>query len=426
MKNELKVTEEVKNVLNTVKNLDNLTEEETDILVRGIMQMHDTRFKKRPVKSIEWNNCDDVAIVETHRVNQKNAWVTDRINVTGDRVDWSKMSERDRDQFVKTFVILSRIDNEQATVGMSELADNSPCKYTSAVFRYQAGMEIVHSESYNRQLATFISTQTEGEYIEWANNNEEVDRVIGYLIERIANVKYEENPQVSFLLQTAFSTALESYLFFLLFYYPLYEANVKNRMNRCAEVIRLILRDESVHGAFSGYIFRKYLKEETEETQLYVKQRFEEFMETLYSRVETMLRTIYTDEFVIADIQRFANYNFNRTLANLGYEPVFVGEDIDFHPALKKEVDEGTDVTHDIFSMVGNTYFMMQSEEVNADHLSTILSELEERDNRYNGLGVRSFKPEHLQEIRKGIKENLEEVINPKEKVKLDVDIDVE
>lgn len=362
-----------------VNDLNKLPSKELDEILGHLLLNTQNRFKRKPVYSIEWNNCDDEHVVQTHRVNQKNAWVTDRINVTGDRVTWTKMSKRDKIQFIKTFVVLSRIDSEQGIIGMDELADNSPCQYTAGVFRYQSGIEIVHSESYNRQLATFISTQEEMKYVEWANNSKEVDDVIGFLINKIINVKYEENKEVSFILQTAFSTILESYLFYLLFYYPLYEANVRNRMTRCAEVIRLILRDESVHGAFSGYIFRKYLMLETEETQEYVKERIEEFMSELYSRVETMLRAIYEDEFIIEDIQRFANYNFNRTLSNLGYEPVFSGDEIDFHPALQKEVDEGTDVTHDIFSMVGNVYFMMKAEDVSEKHVERMEKHIEKR-----------------------------------------------
>lgn len=364
---------------NLIEGLKQLDKEELDKFLGKVLLETENKYVRKPVKSIEWNNCDDTHIIQTHRVNQKNAWVTDRVNVTNDRTLWTKMSERDKKQFIKTFVVLSRIDSEQGLIGMDELADNSPCTYTAGVFRYQSGIEIVHSESYNRQLATFISTEEEMKYVEWANNSEEVDAVIGFLIERIINVKYEENKEVSFILQTAFSTILESYLFYLLFYYPLYEANVRNRMTRCAEVIRLILRDESVHGAFSGYIFRKYLKEETEETQEYIKVKIEEFMSELYSRVETMLRVIYEDEFIIEDIQRFANYNFNRTLSNLGYEPVFTGDDVDFHASLRAEVDEGTDVTHDIFSMVGNVYFMMKSEDFTEKHTELVENQLEAR-----------------------------------------------
>lgn len=337
-------------------------------------------YKRSPVKSIRWNECDDPNVVEANRVNQKNAWVTDRVNVTGDRIGWTKMSKEEQEYFILTFVILSRIDAEQGLVGMDIIADNSPCKYTAAIFRYQAGMEIVHSESYNRQLSSFISTTEESKYIDWVNDSKEVNDVIGFLIQSMIDVEYtEESKEIAWLLQLAYSTTLESYLFYLLFYYPLYEANVKNRMTRCAEVIRLIMRDESVHGAFSGYTFKKYIQKETPETQEYIRVKVGEFMSDLYSRVEAMLRFVYKDEFIIADIQRFANFNFNRTLQNLGYDEVFTGEQVEFHSALESEVKNGINVTHDIFSMTGKTYFMMRGEEYTDKHREIVKNELGKR-----------------------------------------------
>lgn len=337
------------------------------------------RPKRKPVRSIRWNDSPDKTISETHKLNQRNAWVADRINVAGDRVSWTKMTEQERKQYILTFVILSRIDAEQGLVGMDLLATNSPCSYTAAVFRYEGGIEVVHSEAYNRQLAQFISTKEEMEFVDWADNSSEVNDVIGYLIQRMIDVQDEENPEVAWLLQLAFSTILESYLFYLLFYYPLYMANVKSRMTRCAEVVRLILRDESVHGAFSGYTFKKYMKFETEETQDYIKSKIEEFMGELYSRVERMLKFVYEEDEIIQDIQKFANYNFNRTLQNLGYDEVFTGDDVKFHPSLESEVKNGTDVTHDIFSMTGNVYFMMSAVDYTDENRKNVERNIEKR-----------------------------------------------
>lgn len=326
--------------------------------------------RRKPSYSIPWNLCKDKVVVATHRINQRNGWVTDRINVTGDRVSWTKLSPEQQKAFVRTFVILSRIDAEQGLVGMDILADRVRDTYVAAVLRYQSGMEIVHSESYGRQLATFISTAEETEVIEWADNSKEVDDVIGFLIEEMIKVdEFESDPLVAESLLLAYSTVLESYLFFLLFYYPLYLADVKQRMTRCAEVIRLILRDESVHGAFSGYVFVRNQKEMTDTQKAVTQEKVETFMSELYNRIDALLNVVYEDiPEIIEDIKRFANYNFNRTLQNLGYAEVFDAEDTAFHPAIESEVKNGLDVTHDFFSMTGNVYFMMKSDPYNESH----------------------------------------------------------
>lgn len=118
-----------------------------------------------------------------------------------------------------------------------------------------------------------------------------------------------------------------------------------------------------MHGAFSGYIFQRESALLTDEENLFVKNRIEDFMGNLYQRISVLLDFVYDDEEIRVDIQKFANYNFNRTLKNLGFQEVFEGDDIDCHVKVLEEVSEDVGVTmvHDIFSMVGKVYFMMES-----------------------------------------------------------------
>lgn len=231
-----------------------------------------------PSKPIRWNENQDMVEIDAFKTNQKNAWVVDRVNVTSDRVSLTKMSEIEKRQYVRTFVILSRIDSTQGLEGMPSLAKHCPDPYVAGIYQYEAGMEIVHSASYNKQLATFISTAEESAEIDWVENNEKVQNVVTYLMQTLLDVEKKLNPEryeffeleegydkegdewldegisrlECHLLQLAYSTILESFLFYLLFYYPLYEANVKQRMTKCAEVIRLILRDGATRYSISA------------------------------------------------------------------------------------------------------------------------------------------------------------------------------
>ncbi|KTF59082.1 MULTISPECIES: ribonucleotide-diphosphate reductase subunit beta [Bacillus amyloliquefaciens group] len=335
--------------------------------------------KRSPVKAIRWNHCKDPVIVEAHKLNQANTWTTGRISVIEDKVSWTKMSDTEKRAYVLTFLVLSRIDAEQGLVGMNAVAYNSPDNYTKATFTYQAGMEMIHSQVYHRALTEFIQLSEELKFTNWADDSREVNEVIEYLINSIVYVENDSDELVSYLLQLAYSTVLENYVFYLLFYNPLYEASVKYRMTKCAEAVRLIMRDESVHGSFSGYIFKKYWKEATEVQKEKVNSRFEKFLDTLYGRVEALLNFIYTDPFIIEDIKRFANFNLNRTLVNLGFSEVFSGDNIVFHPAVEAEVKYDMESTHDIFSMAGDSYFMMDSTAWVKDNVENVQRKLNEK-----------------------------------------------
>lgn len=121
------------------------------------------------------------------------------------------------------------------------------------------------------------------------------------------------------------------------------------------------------------------------EKQDNVSRLIAEFMSELYSRIMNLLEFVYgdlnEDEEIIEDIVKFANYNFNRTLKHLGYKEVFEGEDVDFHSALKHEVEAkiGVYTNADNFSMVGNAYFMMSNEPFTENHTKEINQKIEER-----------------------------------------------
>ena len=138
--------------------------------------------------------------------------------------------------------------------------------------------------------------------------------------------------------------------------------------------------DESVHGAFSAYLFVRDFETLGADAQERIQSRIEQFITALYGRIDAMLDVVYEIPEIRRDIQRFANYNFNRTLRNLGFAEVFEGDDIDFHASVKQEITN-TEVTFDIFSMTGNSYFMMKHEEYSEAHKEKVATALQQRSN---------------------------------------------
>lgn len=142
-------------------------------------------------------------------------------------------------------------------------------------------------------------------------------------------------------------------------------------------------KDESVHGALSGYVYQKEMANLSQEKQENVSRFIADFMSELYSRIMDLLEFVYheLDEDIIPDIIRFANYNFNRTLKHLGYKEVFEGEDVEFNEALKHEVEDkvGVSTNADTFSMVGKDYFMMANVPYSEEHKQELENKIHER-----------------------------------------------
>ncbi|MBR7504271.1 ribonucleotide-diphosphate reductase subunit beta, partial [Mycobacterium tuberculosis] len=60
------------------------------------------------------------------------------------------------------------------------------------------------------------------------------------------------------------STLLESFLFYSGFYLPMYWSS-HAKLTNTADLIRLIIRDDAVHGYYIGYKYQKGLEQESAE-----------------------------------------------------------------------------------------------------------------------------------------------------------------
>ncbi|SUP61280.1 Ribonucleoside-diphosphate reductase 2 subunit beta [Weissella viridescens] len=84
------------------------------------------------------------------------------------------------------------------------------------------------------------------------------------------------------------SVFLETFLFYSGFYTPLYYLG-HNKLNNVAEIIKLILRDESVHGTYIGYKFQLGFNELSEAEQADLKMWMYDLVFDLYSNEESIL-----------------------------------------------------------------------------------------------------------------------------------------
>ena len=97
----------------------------------------------------------------------------------------------------------------------------------------------VHAKSYSSIFSTLCSKKQIEEIFEWGENNQ----YLQYKAKTIQDIYLNGTP----LQKKVASVFLESFLFYSGFYTPLYYVGM-GQMSSVAEVIKLILRDESVHG----------------------------------------------------------------------------------------------------------------------------------------------------------------------------------
>ena len=151
------------------------------------------------------------------------------------------------------------------------------------------------------------------------------------------------------------SVMLESFLFYSGFYAPMYWSS-HAKLTNTADMIRLIIRDEAVHGYYIGYKFQRGLETVSQERRDELKDYTYELMYELYENEVAYTHSLYDGVGLSEDVKKFLHYNANKALMNLGYEAMFPSTVTNVNPAILSALSPNADENHDFFSGSGSSY----------------------------------------------------------------------
>lgn len=308
-------------------------------------------------RPINWNRVEDQVDQDVWQKLTSQFWLPEKISLAGDLGDWNKFTPEEKDATNKVFTGLSGLDTLQGHVGAPALVPDARTQHEVAVLNNIAFMEEVHAKSYSATSATFISSEENEEYFRWFAENDATQ----YKIKTVIGFYYGESP----LMRKAASTILESFLFYSGFYLPLYWAS-RGRLTNTADLIRLIIRDEAVHGYYIGYKFQQAYAEVSPEEQARIKDATYDLLMDLYSNEVQYTEEVYDQIGLTEDVKKFLHYNGNKALMNLGFDPLFSKDITDVNPAIMNSLSL-TSETHDFFSGAGSSYSMAVTEELTQD-----------------------------------------------------------
>ena len=157
------------------------------------------------------------------------------------------------------------------------------------------------------------------------------------------------------LMRKVASVFLESFLFYSGFYLPMYWSS-RAKLTNTADLIRLIIRDEAVHGYYIGYKFQLALAKESAERQQAVKDYAYELLQDLYDNEVKYTEDLYDGVGWTEDVKKFLHYNANKALMNLGFEALFPSSMTNVNPAILAALSPSADENHDFFSGSGSSY----------------------------------------------------------------------
>lgn len=312
---------------------------------------------------INWNEIEDPLDLEVWNRLNGNVWWPEAIPLSNDLKSWATLTEAEKTATKKVLAGLTLLDTIQGFIGAPTVSRSSITMHEEAVMSQIAYMENVHARSYSSIFSTLCSTEDIEELFRWAEEDDLL-QLKGNII--IDAYEQADDGKEKELIAKAASVLLESFLFYSGFYLP-FKFSSRGKLTNTADIIRLILRDEAVHGYYIGYKYQKGLEEVSLEEQLKLEDTVLNLALRLYNIESRYAEQLYDEIGWTENVKIYLRYNMNKALQNLGYEEMFPDNQTRVEATILSSMTSDGDETHDFFSGSGASYVIGTVEETSDD-----------------------------------------------------------
>jgi ribonucleoside-diphosphate reductase beta chain len=309
-------------------------------------------------KPINWNKIEDPIDLEVWNRLTSNFWLPEKVPLANDVQSWATLHPDEQELTMRVFAGLTMLDTVQATVGAMTLMPDSRTQHEEAVITNIAFMESVHAKSYSSVFSTLCSSTDIDAAFRWSEDNPFLQKKAEIVISRY----HGDDP----LKRKIASVLLESFLFYSGFYLPMHWSS-RGKLTNTADLIRLIIRDEAVHGYYIGYKFQQAFQEAPVERQTMLTEYAYDLLMELYENEVRYTADIYDALGLTEDVKAFLRYNGNKALMNLGFDALFPKEATDVNPSILSSLSPNSDENNDFFSGSGSSYVIGKHEATTDD-----------------------------------------------------------
>ncbi|MEL4012609.1 class 1b ribonucleoside-diphosphate reductase subunit beta [Dryocola clanedunensis] len=301
------------------------------------------------IQAINWNKIEDEKDLEVWNRLTSNFWLPEKVPLSNDIPAWQSLNPDEQQLTIRVFTGLTLLDTIQNNVGAPALMADSLTPHEEAVLSNVSFMEAVHARSYSSIFSTLCQTKDVDAAYAWSEENEPLQRKAQIILAHY----HADDP----LKKKIASVFLESFLFYSGFYLPMYWSS-RGKLTNTADLIRLIIRDEAVHGYYIGYKYQKALAQESAERQEELQNFAIGLLLELYENEMAYSEALYGGVGWVEEVSAFLCYNANKALMNLGYNALFPPEMAEVNPAILASLSPNADENHDFFSGSGSSYVM--------------------------------------------------------------------
>ena len=282
-------------------------------------------------------------------------WTANEVDMTQDVKQFSSLTEREQDAFLKVVGLLATLDGPQTDIA-SKIADYTTDPSVKSIMATIADQESEHNHSYAYVLSSVTTLDKQIQSFEMGRS----DKVLMKRNERIVEVynNFAENPTIDSALKAMIYTTLLEGLFFYSGFAFFYNLARNQKMVGTSTMISYINRDELQHGKAMSDIFRAALAENP-------SYNTDEFTEWIYDQYRhSVEQEIIWSEYVLADIdgidleemEGYIKYRANKMLRMLGLSEIYPAYTENPMRWIRAYVDSFDDTKTDFFEQASRQY----------------------------------------------------------------------
>ncbi|MEZ3499539.1 class 1b ribonucleoside-diphosphate reductase subunit beta [Pantoea sp. KPR_PJ] len=306
-------------------------------------------MRLQQIQAINWNRLQDEKDLEVWNRLTSNFWLPEKVPLSNDLPAWQTLNKQQQQLTIRVFTGLTLLDTIQNAIGAPGLMPDALTPHEEAVLSNISFMEAVHARSYSSIFSTLCHTSDVDAAYQWSEENAALQNKARIILQH-----YRDDDPLKKKIASVF---LESFLFYSGFWLPMYWSS-RGKLTNTADLIRLIIRDEAVHGYYIGYKYQKALAQVSEARKDELQQFAYDLLLALYENEVAYTEALYGDSGWVDEVTTFLHYNANKALMNLGYEALFPAELTRVNPAILSALSPNADENHDFFSGSGSSYVM--------------------------------------------------------------------
>ncbi|MEN4634481.1 class 1b ribonucleoside-diphosphate reductase subunit beta [Pantoea agglomerans] len=306
-------------------------------------------MKLKQIQAINWNRIQDDKDLEVWNRLTSNFWLPEKVPLSNDLPGWQTLDKQQQQLTIRVFTGLTLLDTIQNVIGAPGLMEDAITPHEEAVLSNISFMEAVHARSYSSIFSTLCNTQDVDAAYQWSEENAPLQNKARIILEH-----YQADDPLKKKIASVF---LESFLFYSGFWLPMYWSS-RGKLTNTADLIRLIIRDEAVHGYYIGYKYQQALAAADDLRREELQQFAYDLLLALYENEVAYTEALYANVGWVEEVKTFLHYNANKALMNLGYEALFPAELTAVNPAILSALSPNADENHDFFSGSGSSYVM--------------------------------------------------------------------